>query len=315
MRAIKKTVAFCLLALAVLGLNAYADNPQSDNPMRLQQVSDNVYALVGPFGNRSPENLGNNSTSGIVITDEGVVLIDSGGTYKGAQAIHELIKSVTDQPVVTVINSGGQDHRWLGNGYFKEQGAHIIASAAAVKDHKARLQDQFFRLGSLVGDEVIKGTDAVYADETFEDELKFTKGGVDFELKMVGMAHTPGDALIWLPQQRIVFTGDVVYIGRMLGVQSHSNAGTWLEAFDTLAALEPEHLIPGHGPATDLATATKDTRDYLAFLRESVAAFMDDGGDITQISTVDQSQFSYLQDYETLKGRNALQVYQELEWE
>lgn len=300
--------------LAVL-LLALVQASQADDLLKLTQISERVYAIVGPFGNRSPENLGNNSTHGVVITGDGVVLIDPGGTYKGGKAIHDLIRTVTDKPVVTVINSGGQDHRWLGNGYFKEQGAKVIASAAAVKDQKARAQDQFFRLGTLVGDEGLAGTEAVHADETFESELTFEQGGVRFELTKVGMAHTPGDVLIWLPDERVVFTGDVVYVGRMLGVQSHSNAGTWIEAFDTMAALEPLHVVPGHGPVTDLATATRDTRDYLAFLRESVAAFMDDGGDITQISSVDQGRFAYLADSDMLMGRNALQVYQELEWE
>jgi len=214
-----------------------------------------------------------------------------------------------------VINSGGQDHRWLGNGYFKARGARIIASQAAVEDQKARTQEQLFMLGNLVGVDGLKGTQPVYADETFEEITQFTLGGITFELRHVGPAHTPGDSLVWLPEQRVVFSGDVVYIGRMLGVMPHSNSRHWIEAFDAMAALEPETIIPGHGPATDLAEASKDSRDYLSFLRESVEKFMADGGDISQIGTLDQSRFSHLVDYETLKGRNAQQVYQEMEWE
>jgi len=283
--------------------------------MRLQKVNDHVYALVGPFGNRTPENLGNNSTSGFVVTEDGVVLIDSGGTYQGAAAIEALIKQVTDQPVKVVINSGGQDHRWLGNGYYKERGARIIASQAAVEDQQARTQDQMFMLGNLMGAEGLKGTEPVYADETFEEAMRLTHGGVTFELQHVGPAHTPGDSLIWLPEQRVVFSGDVVYIGRMLGVLPYSSSRHWIEAFDAMAVLKPETIIPGHGPATDLAAAEKDTRDYLSFLRESVQKFMDDGGDITQIGTLDQSRFSHLVNYQPLKGRNAQQVFQEMEWE
>ena len=76
------------------------------------------------------------------------MLIDSGGTYKGAKEIHRLIKSITDKPISTVINTGWQDHRWLGNGYFKEHGARLIASKKAVEDQKARTQDQFIMLGN-----------------------------------------------------------------------------------------------------------------------------------------------------------------------
>ena len=93
--------------------------PSADEKLELQKVTADVYAIVGELGNRTAKNLGNNATFGFVITAEGVVLIDSGGTYQGAQEIDRLIKSVTDKPVVRVINTGGQDHRWLGNGYFK----------------------------------------------------------------------------------------------------------------------------------------------------------------------------------------------------
>jgi len=128
--------------LAAIGLTSNAVEAQ-----HLQKVNDHVYALVGPFGNRTPENLGNNSTSGFVVTEEGVVLVDPGGTYRGAAAIDALVRQVTDKPVKVVINSGGQDHRWLGNGYFKERGARIIASDAAVQDQRARSQDQLLALG------------------------------------------------------------------------------------------------------------------------------------------------------------------------
>jgi glyoxylase-like metal-dependent hydrolase (beta-lactamase superfamily II) len=302
-----------MLALMLFaGLVSAADQ---DTGLRLQQVGERIYAIVGPFGNRSPENLGNNATFGFVVTDAGVVLVDSGGSAQGAEAIDKLIKQVTEQPVKIVVNTGGQDHRWLGNGYFKQRGARVIASAAAVEDQRTRLDEQLFRLQNLVGVEVLAGTEPVYADETFDQSMSFSLGETRFELRQVGPAHTPGDSLVWLPDERVLFSGDVVYVGRMLSVRPYSDSAHWLEAFGTMASLEPVTVVPGHGPATDLARARADTRDYLAFLRESVGAFMEAGGDITQIGTLDQSRFDYLEDYESLKGRNAQQVFQELEWE
>lgn len=106
----------------------------SAEELELQEITHNTYAIVGSLDNRTPDNLGNNATFGFVVTTEGVVLIDAGGTYKGAQKIHEVIQRVTDKPIVKVINTGGQDHRWLGNSYFKRLGAEIIAHEKAVKD-------------------------------------------------------------------------------------------------------------------------------------------------------------------------------------
>jgi glyoxylase-like metal-dependent hydrolase (beta-lactamase superfamily II) len=303
---------FALLVLLLAGVCAAA---QSTELLRLQKVQDHIYAIVGPFGNRTPENLGNNATFGFVVTEQGVVLIDSGGSYQGAAAIDKLIKQVTDKPVKVVINTGGQDHRWLGNGYFKARGAHIIASTAAVKDQHERLQDQLFMLGNLIGVKALEGTEPVYADETFAEQMDLSLDGVRFELKHVGPAHTPGDSIVWLPKQRVVFAGDIVFVGRLLGVLEYSDSRHWITAFETMAALKPNIVIPGHGPATDLARARKDTYDYLVFLRKSVSTFMEAGRDISRIGTLDQSRFKYLQNYDMLKGRNAQQVYQAMEWE
>lgn len=287
----------------------------ADEKIKLQKVATDVYAIVGERGNRTAKNLGNNATFGFVITTDGVVLIDSGGTYQGARQIDLLIKSVTDKPVVKVINTGGQDHRWLGNGYFEKQGAQIIASEAAVKDQKARTRDQFIMLSNLVGNSVIKETDAVYAERTFKENFKFKSGNTNFELRHSGQAHTPGDSFVWLPQKKIMFTGDIVYVERMLGVGAQSNSKSWISVFQTMAAYKPQYLIPGHGHATDLVQAKKDTYDYLVFLRSSVSEFMEDGGDISAISSVDQTKFSYLLNYQEIAGRNAQQVFTEMEWE
>jgi len=301
-----------LLTLAVISLGTAAS---ANEALHLQKVNDHVYAIVGPLGNRTPENLGDNATFGFVVTDEGVVLIDPGGSYRGAALIDAVIRRVTDKPVKVVIDTGGQDHRWLGNGYFKARGAHIIANRRAVEDQRARLKDQMFMLGNLIGTDGLEGTEAVYADEVFNTDHAFELGGVRFELHHAGRAHTPGDSFVWLPAERVVFGGDIVYVERMLGVMPHSNSRSWIEAFEALAALEPAVVVPGHGAPTDLARARTDTLDYLVFLREAVGAYMEDGGEITQVGTLDQSRFERLANYETLKGRNAQQVFQEMEWE
>jgi len=309
-----KTLSMLMPAVLMLFTSVALAADRNDG-LHLQPISEHVYAIVGPFGNRSPENLGNNATFGFVVTDAGVVLIDSGGSAKGAAAIDALIDQVTDQPVRLVINTGGQDHRWLGNDYFKARGARIIASEAAVEDQRRRRDEQLRRLQNLVGADGLAGTEPVYADETFAEQMRITLGNKTFELRLVGPAHTPGETLVWLADERIVFSGDLIYIGRMLRVGSHSNSAHWIEAFKTLESLEPEVVVPGHGPATDLAEARADTLDYLVFLREAVGAFIASGGDITDIGTLDQSQFDYLQDAQSLNGRNAQQVFQEMEWE
>jgi len=289
--------------------------PLQAAPLKVMEVAKGVYAIIGETGQRSKENLGNNATFGVVVTSGGVVLIDPGGSAKGAARVEEAIATITDRPVVVVINTGGQDHRWLGNGYFKAKGARIIASEEAVADQKQRTNDQLTGLGFLIGEEGLSGTTPVYAEETFIDALDLSIGGVAMQIRHSGPAHTPGDSFVWLPDSRVVFSGDIVYLDRMLGVMSYSNSASWVESFKALAALEPQTVVPGHGVPAPLAKARAQTLDYLVSLRTKVGAVIERGGLIEEGIAVDQSQFSHLANFGTLARRNAQQVFMEMEFD
>ena len=303
------------LFLVCLCFPLFATWAEEQQTLSLKKVTENIWSIVGPLTNRTKENMGNNATFGFVVTKEGVVLIDAGGSFNGAKALHEKIKTVTDKPIRYVINSGGQDHRWFGNSYFSDLGAKIISSEAANKDHQARMNMQWTMLETLIGKDGLKGTKEKFSDITFKDDYKFSLGGTDFEIYFRGQAHTPGDAFIWLPQSKVMFTGDIVYTERMLGIGEQSNSKSWLNVFNAMAEFKPKHIVPGHGSPTTLDVAIKDTKRYLFFLRESIALFMESGGGAHEISRINQTRFKYLNNYETLKGRNALKVYTELEWE
>jgi len=301
----------------IMGLGvalALAGSPALAGGLEVQPVADNVWALVGPKTQRDAENLGNNATFGVVETAEGVVLIDAGGSRAGAAMIDAAIDRITDAPVTYVIDSGGQDHRWLGNGYWQAQGAKVIASEAAVADQKDRASMQLTALSMFLGDK-LEGTEPAYADITFADSYTLDLGGMTFEITHAGQAHTPGDAFVWLPQRQVMFTGDIVFVGRLLGVLPFSNVKSWIAAFEAMAAYEPAHLVPGHGPATTLEQARADTYDYLVNLRSRIGDLLDEGGDIMQAPEIDQSAFARLDQFEMLAGRNAQATFEQMEWE
>ncbi len=281
----------------------------------VQTVAPGIWAIEGPAEQRNAENLANNATFGLIETTDGAVLIDSGGTWAGAADLHETVRNLTDQPVAYVIDTGGQDHRWLGNGYWAAEGATIIAARAAVADQQARGSMQMTALSQLVSGAALEGTEPVYADTVFDDSYTLSLGGREIEIHMAGPAHTPGDSFVWLPQESVVFTGDIVFVGRILGVLEFSDSAGWLDAYSAVEALEPEHLVPGHGPATTLAVAQADTRDYLANLRARMREYIDGGGDIIGSVEVDQSAFAYLDQFDSLARRNAQAVFAQMEWE
>lgn len=286
----------------------------SAGSLEIQPVAEGVYALVGGKEQRSPENLANNATFGVVVTKDGVVLIDPGGSWKGAAEIDAAIRLVSDKPVRYVIDTGGQDHRWLGNSYWRARGATIIASADAVADQAERQSMQLTGLKMLLGD-ALAGTEPAYADTVFDDEYSFSLGGLDFQVIHPGAAHTPGDSYVWLAARGTVFAGDIVFVERILGVGAQSQSGSWLQSFESLAALKPDHIVPGHGHATTLDRAKADTYDYLANLRQRIAEHIAAGGDMIGSVDVDQSSFAYLEQFDALARRNAQQVFSEMEWE
>lgn len=282
--------------------------------LEVQPVTEGVWAIVGPLEQRNPENLGNNATFGLVVTDAGAVLMDPGGSWQGAEMLHDTIRQITDRPVTHVINTGGQDHRWLGNGYWVAQGATIIASNAAVADQQARASVQMSGLAQLIG-AGLEGTAPVQAGVTFDSDLILELGGVTFEIMYRGQAHTPGDSFVWVASHDTMFTGDIVYVERILGNGGQSNAQSWVTVFDAMAAFDPAHVVPGHGHATTLDRARADTRDYLVNLRARIGELIEEGGTIIDAPKIDQSAWAYLIEFDSLARRNAQSTYEQMEWE
>ncbi len=282
--------------------------------LQVEKIDDNVYVLVGELSQRSKENLGNNSTHGVIITDDGVILIDSGASYLGAKQIHETIRTLTDKKIKIVINTGGQDHRWLGNDYFQQLGARIVSSSKAKEDQKARADLHMTILDNLIGDS-LKGTEPVFATEVFEDNKSIELGGVKLELYYAGPAHTVGDIFVWLPKKEIMFTGDIVFNDRMLGIGPAKNFNSWIKVFEKMASFKPKQIVPGHGKPSDLAVSTKDTYQYLLFLKKSIAKILDNDGDMLAASKIDQSDFNYLINHESIAGKNAQWVFEQMEFD
>lgn len=283
--------------------------------LEIQPVVENVYALVGTLQQRNPENFGNNATFGVIVTPEGVVLVDAGASWKGAAQIDTTIDQITDQPVKYVINTGGQDHRWLGNGYWQAHGAVVISSASAEADRFGRLDQELAMMRNYAGDAALIGTEPAHADVTFDAAYTLDFGGAHIEvIHPETGGHTPGDSFVWLADKSVMFTGDIVFHERMLGF-GEDRFLNWIAGFETMAAYAPEYVVPGHGHVTTLAGATRDTYDYLVNLRDKMRAYIADGGDIIGSVNVDQSAFSDLVNYKMLAGKNAQKAFQVLEWE
>ena len=142
-----------------------------------------------------------------------------------------------------------------------------------------------------------------------------TLGGVAFELIDLGDAHFPGDAVLWLPRQRVLFTGDLVYVDRLLGVLPESHVQSWRDAFRAMEDLEPHVLVPGHGQVCDLAKARRDTGDYLDWLVTEVGTAQANWEPIDEVVArlADASRFSHLDNFAELHRSNINRAYLDFE--
>jgi glyoxylase-like metal-dependent hydrolase (beta-lactamase superfamily II) len=276
-------------------------------------VAPDVYAVVGDLAGQTYENEGLNNNLGFVVSDAGVLVINSGPSARVARALHAAIRKITAQPVKWVVNVNSQNHYWHGNAYFKSQGATILASKEAERVMREMGAQQLDANKDLLKEKV-DGTVLTYPTELIADRRELKLGKTTVQLLYVGPAHTPGDLAVWLPQKKILFSGDVVYTERLLAVLPIGNTANWVQAFDNLMTLKPKTIVPGHGRPTTIEAARRDTRDYLSFLRTEGKRVLDAGGSLQDaVEKVDQSRFRSLVNFDLLALRNMNQVFQELE--
>jgi glyoxylase-like metal-dependent hydrolase (beta-lactamase superfamily II) len=294
------------LLLTTPALAAY--QPKAD------QVVDNVYAIVGPLGQRHLENDGLNANAGFVVTGQGVILIDAGASRLGAEKLAAAIRAVTDQPVRWVINTGSQDHRWLGNDYFASQGAETIALERTAATQAQFADQEMKTLEGFLG-ERLAGTRPLPATRALAgDDVHLDLGGEPLVLHYTD-AHFPGDAWVWLPRRGVVFTGDLVFTDRLLGVLPWSSVRHGQQAFQALEALKPDLIVPGHGRVCDLARARRDTGDYYDLLVDKVgaAASAMEPMQATLDRYMDLPQFRRLENYDSLHRANMNRAFTEFE--
>jgi glyoxylase-like metal-dependent hydrolase (beta-lactamase superfamily II) len=281
---------------------------------RAEKVVDNIHAIVGPLGQRSQDNDGSNANFGFIVTSQGVILIDSGASKLGAQKLESAIARVTDKPVRWVVNTGSQDHRWLGNEYFAGKGARIIALKRTAATQAEFATQHMRMLAGFLGPR-LEGTQPLPATTLLDgDEATLDLGGETLVLRHTD-AHFPGDAWVWLPKRNVMFTGDLVYVDRILGVLPWSSVKKGQKAFRALEALNPRHIVPGHGGVCDLAKARRDSGDYEDFLADVVGKAAQDMEplDATLTKHADLPRFRHLHNYGDLHRANMNRAFVEFE--
>ncbi len=316
MKRILVTAALALWSGAAMATQGIDDKyPQSELYNKPVEVIPHVFSAIGATAPPTYENSGHNNNLSFVVTGDGVVVINGGASARLAEALHEEIRAVTDQPVKLVVNENGQGHAILGNSYWADQGVDILMHEDAA--HEVAENGDFI-LQAMQGynKDKAEGTRIVEPTMTFSDRHVVEMGDVVLEVLHLGPAHGPGDTQVWIPQWDIMIAGDIAFHERMPPIFAETCARCWIETWEQkLEPMAPTYVIPGHGHPTNLAQVRRYTRDYLVDLRAKIGAHIDAGGDLTEAYYVDQSQWSQLDTFDELATKNAGRVYEEMEWE
>ena len=276
MRKISVLFILCSLLSSVLFLintsSAFADFTL---PMKAKLVAPNVYAIETPSRELpNPKNQGWNSNSAFVVTNSGVILFDTGSSADIGLAIKKAIAQVTDQPVRWIINSHAHGDHWLGNAAFKDTVEAIYVTEQVAKNIKSEGKNWVDNFNKLTKGGT--GDSEILLPDTFISErTKIKLGDREITLFLSGDSHSPGDILMWLADEKVIVTGDVIYSDRMPSTFD-SNLPHWIKLLGELEAMQPKVVIPGHGVVTDIEGVTRLKNLLQTFWSAVEAAYEDD---------------------------------------
>lgn len=279
-----------------------------------EEVIPGVWSAIGATAPGTYDNSGHNNNLSFIVTEDGVLVMNAGDNYLLAQSLHEEIKKRTDQPVKYVVLENSQGHAVHGSGYWKAQGAKIVAHRDALAEIGKNGYEVLEVMRSRQRDKAFK-TELTLPDLIVDDRLDLTMGTWKIQVLRLGPSHSHGDLVVWLPEKKLVISGDTAFHVRMLPVFEDTDTAKWIETWDKFAGLGAEIVIPGHGGPTNLAEVAQYTRDYLVYLRAKVAEVIKRGGTLEDAYHIDQSPYLHLHTSDELARVNAGRVFRAMEFE
>ncbi len=227
-----------------------APSTVNDYPMRAEKLMPDVYAVVTPARDfPSVENRGWNSNSAFVVTRDGVLVVDSGSSETIGKALREVISKVTDKPVRWIINTHGHGDHWLGNAALADSKTEIISSSAVKQRIEKEGEEWVARFNGMT-DGATGASRVLKPNQVYDARVAIAFGDLKAELIPSQDAHSPGDLVVWLPQQKLLIGGDVLYTQRVPATFD-SKIAQWIVFLKELEALKPVKIVPGHGPVAD----------------------------------------------------------------
>jgi cyclase len=268
-----KAGTLAIFACFALTASAFAQ----DLGPQVKKLADGVYVHTGK---------GFDSNSGIILTEEGVVVIDTGQNPLESRAIMDTVKKLTSMPVRLVIDTEPHPDHTTGHYVFSPP-AIIVAAAGggeSMRGADRNAPDRIQRLAATSPEmkSALEGYRFITPHIEYHDRMTINLGGRTFELMYLKGVHSESDSAIWLPKERVLFSASAFVVNQINILRPFVTIPDILAAGKMMKALNPEHVVPGHGtPGT--VKIFEDGERYYALLLDRVGKLMKEGKSLDDI--------------------------------
>jgi len=280
------------------------------------QVSQHAWYVPGGTG-VATDNYGFISNAAFVVTAAGVVVFDTLGTPALGAKLLAAIRSVTDAPIKRIYISHYHADHMYGNQAFSASGAEIIASDGAKRYLEGEVAQQRLAERRLsLSPWVDSNTRIVHPDRYLQGKERFTLGGVSIRVVDLGSAHSEGDLVLFVENDAVLFSGDIIFQDRIPFLGSSSSA-EWLDVLNEMEKTDVGFIVPGHGKAAENPRQMVSlTKHYLAYVRASMQQAVADWIPFDEAyEATDWGDFIEYPAFLEANRRNAYGVYLSLEQE
>ncbi len=306
---ISRLLIASLLTLMLVSINmtvSYAS--ELDYKLVAEPVGKGTYVFIGSTKYFSRKKGGNIANAAYIVTNGGVIVIDTGSSYLYGKQMREYIESTTGLSIIKVFNTHHHPDHFLGNQAFKD------VSIASLQEIVNTITTQGEALNNnlylLVGD-WMKETEAYPPTEVVTPGI-ITIGGHKIEIIALD-GHTDSDMTIYDHTTGVLFAGDLIFHNRTPAV-ANANIKNWLESISKLQKLDYKYLVAGHGPVTTDERAIIQTREYLSWLHDTLQSALDSGLDVSEaIQLTVPDRFKELDILHEEYKRGVLQLYPGME--
>ena len=277
-------------ALITLGITSAtrAQAPGAATPPAPPMIRENATVKLTDHVFAIPDfNVGLVPNVGIIVGSRATLVVDTGLGPRNGEAIVREMKKVSKNADVYVVTTHYHPEHSLGAGAFA--GARLVMTRMQQQDmtELGKSIQETFASRSPLNKELLGGVPYPTPDILFDREHRLDLGGVHVRLMWRGPAamHTRGDTMVFVEEDRVLFTGDVVMSQRFLAAQNTSSITTWIAVLDELTGLKPLHVVPSHGKLGDATLIARD-RAFLVAVRDRIAALKREGKSIDEAAAV-----------------------------